>query len=379
MNKPFLLRVVAVVFTMLLVAAGCTTSPDTDTTTTVSENAEPSTMQNDMADKPMADKMSVLDRVKERGTLKCGVSGSAAAFSVTNPEGGYTGFDVDYCRVVAAAILGDSTAVEFKSLTAAERFISLKAGDVDLLMRNTTWTLTRDSDGMDFGPTTYYDGQQVMAKTASGFTPESDVIDLEGATVCTNAGTTTEKNIEDALVAAGISDAVTVKTFESLDQVMLDFKAGGCDAVTTDGSGLVGHKANEGINEEWVIFPAKALSKEPLGPVYGQNDSKFADVVNWAVYATFLADEKGINQANVDEMATSPLDAEMGRLLGHDDEEDTQSKLGLERDAFYNVISQVGNYDDIFNRNLVPVGLSREGTPNAGWQDGGLIYAPPAR
>lgn len=377
MKKPLLLRVVAVMFTMLLVAAGCTTSPDTDTTTTLGENAEPSTSI--MKDEAMADKVSVLDQVKARGVLKCGVSGTAAAFSVTEPDGGTSGFDADYCRVVAAAILGDSKAVEFTPLTAAERFISLKAGAVDLLMRNTTWTLTRDTNGMDFGPTTYYDGQQVMAKKAKGFTSDSDVIDLAGATICTNAGTTTEKNMQDALVAAGISDNTTVKTFEGLDQVMLDFKSDGCDAVTTDGSGLVGHKAKEDTNDEWVIFPTKALSKEPLGPVYNQNDSKFADVVDWAVYATFLADEKGINQANVEDMAASPLDAEMGRLLGHEDQEDTQSALGLDREAFRNVISQVGSYDDIFNRNLAPVGLSRDGTLNAGWQDGGLIYAPPAR
>ena len=312
-----------------------------------------------------------------RGTLNCGVSGAAVAFSETQPDGSTTGFDADYCRAVAAAILGDADAVNFVPLTAAERFTALEAGDIDLLVRNTTWTQSRDTDlVLDFGPTTYYDGQQLMARADQGFSGTSTVSDLDGATVCTNAGTTTEKNIADAADAAGIE--ITLSTFEDFDIVTENFIQGACDAVTTDGSALVGRKVKQEGDQEWVIFPPTPISKEPLGPVYIQNQSNFGDVVNWTVYAMILADEKGITSANIDSMMGSgDLDAEAVRMLGGEGE--LQTKMGLSADAFYNVISQVGNYDEVYTRNLGPVGLSRDGSANARWTAGGLIYAPPAR
>ena len=316
--------------------------------------------------------------VSERGTLNCGVSGSAVAFSETQPDGSTTGFDADYCRAVAAAIFGDADAVNFVPLTAAERFTALEAGDIDLLVRNTTWTQSRDTDlVLDFGPTTYYDGQQIMARASDGFTGNSGVSDLAGATVCTNAGTTTEKNIADAANAAGID--ITLSTFEDFDIVTDNFIQGACDAVTTDGSALVGRKVKQQPDDQdWVIFPPTPISKEPLGPVYPQNQSNFGDVVNWTVYATIIADEKGITSANIDSMlGGGDLDAEAIRLLGGEGE--LQTKMGLSADAFYNVISQIGNYDEIYSRNLGPVGLSRDGSANARWTAGGLIYAPPAR
>ena len=315
--------------------------------------------------------------VQDRGTLNCGVSGSAVAFSETQPDGSTTGFDADYCRAVAAAILGDADAVNFVPLTAAERFSALEAGDIDLLVRNTTWTQSRDTDlVLDFGPTTYYDGQQIMARADRGFTGNSTVTDLDGATVCTNSGTTTEKNIADAANAAGIE--INLQTFEDFDIVTENFINGACDAVTTDGSGLVGRKVKQEGDQDWVIFPPTPISKEPLGPVYPQNQSNFGDVVNWTVYATIIADEKGITSDNIDSMMGSgDLDAEAVRLLGGEGE--LQTKMGLSADAFYNVISQVGNYDEIYARNLGPVGLSRDGSANARWTAGGLIYAPPAR
>ncbi len=319
----------------------------------------------------------LLTVVQERGTLNCGVSGSAVAFSETQPDGSTTGFDADYCRAVAAAILGDAGGVNFVPLTAAERFTALEAGDIDLLVRNTTWTQSRDTDlVLDFGPTTYYDGQQIMARVSDNFSSSSTVADLDGATVCTNAGTTTEKNMADAANAAGIE--ITLSTFEDFDIVTDNFIQGACDAVTTDGSALVGRKVKQEGDQEWVIFPPTPISKEPLGPVYPQNQSTFGDVVNWTVYATILADEKGITSANIDSMMGSgDLDAEAVRLLGGEGE--LQTKMGLSADAFYNVISQVGNYDEIYTRNLGPVGLSRDGSANARWTAGGLIYAPPAR
>ena len=376
MTKTSILRLAAVLLTVTLVAAACggddgdEPAADTpDATTTAAPETATDTVEATQGG-------NLLSAIQSRGTLNCGVSGAAVAFSMTQPDGSQQGFDADYCRVVAAAILGDADAVNFVPLTAAERFTAVQTGEVDLLMRNTTWTQSRDTDvGMDFGPTTYYDGQQLMARVSDGYSASSGVSDIAGAVVCTNAGTTTEKNIADAADAAGVT--ITLNTFEDFDIVTDNFISGACDIITTDGSGLVGRKANQEGDQEWVIFPATPISKEPLGPTYGQNDSAFADAVNWAVYATIIADEKGITQANADAMAANPPDAEAGRLLGGEGE--LQSVMGLDADAFLQVIKQVGNYDEIYERNLGPVGLTREGSANAGWQDGGLIYAPPAR
>jgi general L-amino acid transport system substrate-binding protein len=385
-NKALLWRALAVLFAVTLIAASCGDDDDDVEVTAPSETAAPDTDDAEPADTTttVADVVDdtqdgdLLDTVLARGELNCGVSGSAVAFSETQPDGSQTGFDADYCRAVAAALFGDAEAVVFTPLTAAERFTAVQTGEVDVLMRNTTWTQSRDTEvGMDFGPTTYYDGQQLMARESRGFSGASQVADIDGAVVCTNAGTTTEQNIADAADAAGVSIQLT--TFEDFDQVTENFINGACDIITTDGSALVGRKANnQPAGENWVIFPATPISKEPLGPTYGQNQSRFADVVNWTVYATVIADEKGITSGNVADMAASPPDAEAARLLGAADDEQ-QSNMGLAPDAFYQVIAQVGNYDEIYSRHLNPVGLTREGSANAGWLDGGLIYAPPAR
>lgn len=319
----------------------------------------------------------ILAAVQARGTLNCGVSGAAVAFSVTEADGSVTGIDADYCRAVAAAVLGDATAVTFTALTAAERFTAVQTGAVDLLMRNSTWTQSRDTEvGMDFGPTTYFDGQQLMAREADGFSGQSEVAEVDGAIVCTNAGTTTETNITE--LAGNLGITIQLQTFEDYDQVVDAFLAGTCDVITTDGSGLVGRKAvQQPEGENWVIFPATPISKEPLGPVYAQNDSQWADVVNWAVYATFIADEYGVTSADVDAALAGDFGDEMVRLMGGEGE--LQTVMGLTPDAFYNVIAQVGNYQELWDANLTPVGLEREGSANASWQDGGLLYAPPAR
>ena len=368
-NKHLVWRALAVLFAVTLLAASCgedddgTTAAPEDTTapeTTAAPDETPTTSADTIDDTQDGD---LLDTVIGRGELNCGVSGSAVAFSETQPDGSQTGFDADYCRAVAAAIFGDADAVVFHSLTAAERFTAVQTGTVDVLMRNTTWTQGRDTEvGMDFGPTTYYDGQQLMARASDNFTNASQVSDIGGAVVCTNAGTTTEQNIADAAEAAGVQ--MTLNTFEDFDIVTTNFVEGACDVVTTDGSALVGRKANQQPDgENWVIFPATPISKEPLGPTYGQNESRFADVVNWTVYATIIADEKGISSANVDAMAASPPDAEVGRLLGGEGE--LQTAMGLASDAFLQVIKQVGNYDEIYSRHLNPVGLTREGSANA--------------
>ena len=378
MQKHLLLRLLAVLLGFTLVASAC---GDDD-----SDSGEAADSSSDSSDDSADDSEdvveatqdgSVLAAVVARGELNCGVSGAGVGFSVTQPDGSQVGFDAGYCRATAAAILGDSDAVNFVPLTAAERFTAVQTGQVDVLFRNTTWTQSRDTDvGMDFGPTTYFDGQQLMGRAGDGFSGASGVADIAGAVVCTNAGTTTEKNIADAADAEGIS--IDLQTFEDFNQVTDAFINGACDIITTDGSALVGRKAEQQpADQEWAIFPATPISKEPLGPTYGQNDSAFADAVNWTVYATMIADENGINQANVDGAVANPPTAEIGRLLGGEGE--LQSAMGLSADAFYQVISQVGNYSDIFDRHLTPLGITREGSANAQWTDGGLIYAPPAR
>ena len=375
MTRRTALRIGGALLALGLFAAACG-SDDTDG----AGEAEPS-VTTDAAETDTTVELTqaddLLSTIMSRGSLNCGVSGSAVAFSETQPDGSTIGFDADYCRAVAAAIFGDADAVNFVPLTAAERFTAVESGEIDLLVRNTTWTQSRDTDlVLDFGPTTYYDGQQVMARAISGFSGASSVAELDGATVCTDAGTTTEKNIADAADAAGIE--INLQTFEDFDIVTENFISGACDAVTTDGSALVGRKVKQESDQEWVIFPPAPISKEPLGPVYAQNQSNFGDVVNWTVYAMIIADEKGITSENIDSMLSGGnLDAEAVRLLGGEGE--LQTKMGLTADAFYNVIVQVGNYDEVYSRNLGPVGLSRDGSANARWTAGGLIYAPPAR
>ena len=373
-------RALAVAAAATLVLAACggddsSSSNNEATAETTAPGGSDSTTAPEVVD--VAEGGSILDAIIARGTLNCGVSGAAVAFSYTQADGSMEGIDADYCRAVAAAVLGDANAVEFTSLTAAERFTAVQTGAVDVLMRNSTWTQSRDTEvGMDFGPTTYYDGQQLMGRASDGFTASSQVDEVDGAVVCTNAGTTTETNISELASQLGITIQLT--TFEDYDQVTDAFIAGTCDVITTDGSGLVGRKAaQQPEGEEWVIFPATPISKEPLGPVYAQNDSKWADAVNWVVYATLIADENGVTSADVDAALAGDFGPEMQRLMGGEGE--LQTKMGLSADAFYNVISQVGNYQEIWDANLTPVGLVRAGSANALWTDGGLMYAPPAR
>ena len=375
--KSKLLRLLALFLTIGVVAAACGSDSDGDdaapaTTAAPASTAAPATT----AQVEVVADGSLLDTVQARGTLNCGVSGSAVAFSETQADGSVTGIDADFCRAVAAAVIGDAGAVNFVALTASERFTAVQTGDVDVLMRNTTWTQSRDSSvGMDFGPTTYYDGQQLMARVSDGFSGSSQVADIDGSVVCTNVGTTTEKNIAEAALLAGAE--ITLLGFETSDEVYETFIAGGCDITTTDGSALVGRKAKQQpADQEWVIFPATPISKEPLGPTYGQNDSAWADAVNWTVYAMIIMDEYGVTSANVD-ATCAEAEAEVARLCGGEGE--LQTGMGLPADAFYQVVLQVGSYGEIYARNLNPVGLVRAGSANAGWLDGGLIYSPPAR
>ncbi|HEY5685901.1 MAG TPA: amino acid ABC transporter substrate-binding protein [Acidimicrobiia bacterium] len=370
-------KLLLLVSVMALLAAACGSEAEETTTTTAApdDTTQTTAAPDGGGDAGQAGGEDLLDAVIARGELNCGVNETLPGFGSKDEAGNFVGFDVDLCRAVAAAILGDAGAVKFESLTAAARFEAVNSGLIDLLSRNTTWTQSRDTElGLDFGPTTYYDGQQLMAKSADGFSAGSALSEIDGAVVCTNAGTTTEKNISEAAAAIGAN--ITLQTFEDFNIVMENFKAGACDLVTTDGSGLVSRKASDPEGSGWVIFPSVPISKEPLGPGWIQNQSRFGDVVTWTIFAMLIAEERGITSANVDASVANPADGEVARLLGVDEGE-LQTKMGLPADAFYQVISQVGNYGEVFDLHLRPLGLERG--LNALWSDGGLMYAPPAR
>lgn len=312
----------------------------------------------------------ITQRIIDRGSLICGVNSVTPGFGVVNDAGEYSGFDIDTCRAVAAAILGDASLVTFRVITAAERPTVLASGEVDLISRNTTWTLSRDADwGATFAPTTFYDGQGVMARTADGVT---SLEDLAGGTICTNAGTTTELNITDAMESRGLE--FTLQTFQEFDGVMAAFDEGRCDAVTTDISGLVGRKATSADPGAYVILDV-VLSKEPLGPLSPQSDEQFADIVRWTVYGLIQAEEWGITSENIGDFLNSE-DPNIQRFLGIG-ENLSGSYLGIANDFMVTVISSVGNYGELFDRNLTPLGLPRG--VNSQWTDGGLLYAMPFR
>jgi general L-amino acid transport system substrate-binding protein len=312
----------------------------------------------------------IAQRIQDRGQLICGVNNQLPGFGVVNDAGEYTGFDVDICRAVAAAVLGDANSVQFRPLTAAERPTALASGEVDMISRNTTWTLSRDTDwGASFGPTTFYDGQGLMVFADSGL---ETLEDLEGGVICTNAGTTTELNITDTMEARGLD--FTLQTFQDFDGVMAAFNEGQCDAVTTDQSGLVSRRATQADPGAYRILTT-VISKEPLGPLSPQSDEQFADIIRWVVFGLIQAEEFGISSDNVGDFADSD-NPDIQRFLGLG-ENQSGSYLGLDNNFMVNVIEQVGNYGEIYERHLTPLGLDRG--LNALWTDGGLLYAPPFR
>ncbi|MBO8141148.1 MAG: amino acid ABC transporter substrate-binding protein [Firmicutes bacterium] len=309
-----------------------------------------------------------LDTVLERGRLVCGVNNGLPGFGYLDSDGRWTGFDIDYCRALAAAVLGDPEAVEFVPLTAAERFIALQTGEIDVLIRNATWTLTRDTDlGLNFAPTTFFDGQGFMVRKDLGVV---DIEDLAGASICVTSGTTTELNLADTMRARGLP--FTPVVFEEIDTVYRAYEQGRCDAVTSDKSQLAGRRAVMADPDAHVILDA-TISKEPLGPVVRHGDDQWFDIVSWVVYATFFAEEKGITSANVESFETA--DPEIERFLGRTG--GMGAMLGLTDDWAVKVIKAVGNYGEIFDRNLGPLGLPRG--LNRQWTDGGLLYAMPFR
>jgi general L-amino acid transport system substrate-binding protein len=311
----------------------------------------------------------LLAEVQARGTLKCGVNGSLPGFGFVDASGNNSGFDVDYCRAIAAAVLGDAEAVEYVPLNADQRFPALQTGEIDVLSRNTTWTFTRDNDlGLDFTVTTFYDGQGYVVRAADGFT---SVPDLDGGTICVTSGTTTEANLADNFASLGLT--YTPNVFSETPESFGTFVDGACDAYTSDKSQLASLVSATENPSDYLIL-AETISKEPLGPLVRANDSEWHDVVAWTIYATIQAEELGISQANVDDFSSSD-NITVQRLLGTGDD-DLGAMLGLNKDFAYQVVKQVGNYADIYERNIVPIGIPRAGSLNALWTDGGLLYSP---
>jgi general L-amino acid transport system substrate-binding protein len=321
-----------------------------------------------------AQDMTTLEQVQERGVLNCGVTTGVPGFAEPDSDGVWQGFDVAVCRAVAAAVLGDSDAVEFVPTTGKTRFTSLAAGEIDMLARNTTWTFSRDTDlKFDFVGINYYDGQGFMVPADLGV---SSATELDGATVCIQTGTTTELNLADYFRVNDMSyEPVPIETgAEAVQQ----FLAGACDVYTTDRSALAAQRAGFPSPGDYVILP-EVVSKEPLGPLVRHGDSEWGDIVRWTLNALISAEELGITSENVEELASAPTDnPEINRMLGT--EGDLGAMVGLDSTAFKDAIAVEGNYGEIFANNIgenTTIGLSRG--LNAQYTDGGLLYSPPFR
>lgn len=315
---------------------------------------------------------STLDAVQSAGVLRCGTRDALPGFAVLEADGTHQGFDSDFCRVIAAAVLGDAEAVEHVDLETADRFTALQSGEIDVLVRNTTWTATRDGvEGVTFLQPNYYDGQGMMVNAGTYATLD----DMDGAVVCVAAGTTTEGNLSTEFTRRGL--AVEVLSFESNDLIQEAFLSGRCDGWSADSSALVGERSAYPEGPDALEILPEVFSKEPLAPGVRDGDSAWAQAVNWAIFATIQAEEFGITSANVESFLTSD-DPNIQKFLGVEvDGAVLDPGLGLPTDFAYQVISQVGNYGEIFDRHLTPIGLERGF--NAQWYDGGMLYAPPYR
>ena len=317
-----------------------------------------------------------LSDTKERGHVRCGVSQGLPGFSNPDADGNWTGIDVDVCRAVSAAIFGDADKVEYFPVSAKERFTKLTAGEYDILSRNTTWTLSRDAKiGLTFNGVNFYDGQGFMVRKDLGV---SSALELDGASVCVNTGTTTELNLADYFRANGMSYEPVV--FEKADEVVAAYDAGRCDVHTTDKSGLAAQRTKTAQPDDHMVL-GETISKEPLGPVTREGDEPWSDIVFWVLNALITADELGVTSATVADVRSDPDSTpEWKRILGT--EGATGEHLGLGAKWAYNAIQQVGNYGEMYERNVganTPLALARDGSPNAGWKNGGLLYAPPIR
>jgi general L-amino acid transport system substrate-binding protein len=390
MRKHWIVRLAAVFIGFTLLAAACSgddsegdggataeeptdtsgTEAPTDTSGTETTEAPTDTVE-------LTQGGSVLAKVLDAGVLECGGNDTLPGFGIVDADGGFSGFDIDFCGVIAAAVLGDASAINVTPLVAAQRFPTLQSGEIDVLIRNTTWTASRDgNEQANFLHTTFYDGQGFMVADESSI---QTLADANNASICVLTGTTTLLNLNAVLADRGI--AFTPVTFESNDELNPAFQAGQCEVWTSDASQLAAFSATMDIPTR--ILP-DIISKEPLGPVVSDGDTQWAQVVDWATMATIQAWEFGINQANLSTFTDSE-DTNIRRFLGlpitdSDGNESTaEVGLGLPTDFAWNIIEQVGNYEDIFNRNLAPIALTLDGSPNDLWSNGGIQYVPPFR
>ena len=313
----------------------------------------------------------IVQRVRDRGKVVCGGRTDLAGFGFLDADGNNVGFDVDLCRAVAAAVLGDPNAVEIVNLTAADRGPALQTGEVDILSRNTTWTSTRDAQWGNFTWIMFYDGQGFMVRKDSGITTLEQ---LNGATVCVTSGTTTELNLEDAFKQRGLE--YTPVVFEDTATVYGTYEEGRCDAATSDKSQLASVRSGFTDPSAHAILDV-TISKEPLTPAVPQGDDQWFDIVKMVMFGLINAEELGVTQANVEQMKNSDNVA-VKRLLGSESEWG-QADLGLDADAIAKAVAAVGNYGEIYDRYLGPSALDIPRGPNKLWTDGGLVYAPPLR
>ena len=319
-----------------------------------------------------AKKSKTLKNTMKKGFVRCGVSQGLPGFSNADAAGNWTGVDVDVCRAVAAAVLGDANKVKFTPLSAKERFTALTSGEIDILARNTTWTLSRDADiGLTFVGVNFYDGQGFMVRKDSGITSTSQF--KNGISACTNIGTTTELNMRDFFNSKGISYEPVA--FEKADEVVAAYDSGRCDTYTTDKSGLAAQRTKMTNPDDHIVLP-ETISKEPLGPVVRQGDAVWEDIVRWSLNVMIEAEEYGISSSNADMMKTSENPA-VKRLVGTEGE--LGSYLGLDQDWSLRIIKQVGNYGESYKRNIADTGILPDRGPNNIWTQGGLLYTPPAR
>jgi general L-amino acid transport system substrate-binding protein len=310
--------------------------------------------------------VSRLQLIKDRGVLLCGCNAELPGFGYLNPAGDFEGFDVDFCKAIAAAVFGDASKVEYRPLTAAERLPALQTGEVDVLIRNTTWTLTRDSaNELDWAAVTFYDGQGMMVPVSMGW---ETLEDMEGATVCVTTGTTTELNLADAFRSRGIE--YTPLLFEKTQDTNTAYEEGRCDGQTSDKSQLAALRSAMANPEDHMILDV-TMSKEPLGPLTAHGDNQWNDIVRWVVWGMMQAEESGVDSSNVDAMLGSD-DPTIKRLLGVEGELGTS--LGISDDFIVQAIRAVGNYEEVYMRHLGPAGLDIPRGPNLLWTEGGLLY-----
>jgi general L-amino acid transport system substrate-binding protein len=349
-----------------LVISGCAASTDTGSSTQPAPAPTTTTASE-----------SILAAVQAAGVVRCGTRDALPGFAVLQTDGRHVGFDSDFCRAIAAAVLGDAEAVDMVDLETADRFTALQSGAIDVLVRNTTWTASRDgAEAATFVQTNFYDGQGMMVEANSGYT---SVAGMRGAVICVAKGTTTEGNA--ALESSRLGLNWEVRPFDDTDLLQEAFLAGQCDGWSSDVSQLTGFRSAYPDGADALVILPEVFSKEPLGPAVLDGDTQWAQVVNWVILATIQAEEFGITSANVDSFLSSE-DVSIQRFLGVEITTDAGTAsldpgLGLPVDFAYQIIKQVGNYAEIFERNLAPLGLERG--VNALWTNGGLMYAPPYR